>query len=125
MAVNLIRQPGQRRTIQKYGGGGFTVAGERFTGSILILPDGVKPWPISTFAEVTVASFEPLAPYTGQFDVCLLGCGARAEHVPAALRAALKGFGLHVEAMDTGAACRTFNVLAAEGRALAAALIAI
>jgi uncharacterized protein len=55
----------------------------------------------------------------------ILGLGPRFLMVPAELRQALKGHGIAVEAMDTGAACRTFNVLLAEDRRVAAALIAL
>ena len=58
-------------------------------------------------------------------EVLLLGCGAKAALVPRALRGALRADGVVIEAMDTGAACRTFNLLMAEGRRAAAALIAV
>jgi uncharacterized protein len=52
-----------------------------------------------------------------------VGCGARSVFVPPPLRAALKEIGLSLEVVDTGSACRTYNVLLAEGRRVAAALI--
>ena len=61
----------------------------------------------------------------GEFDFLLLGCGAVARPLPPPLRTLLKDAGVRVEPMATGAACRTYNVLVAEGRVLAAALIAI
>jgi len=71
----------------------------------------------------------PLAPVlteaaAGNVDLLLLGCGARMAMVPAALRQQLRDAGVVIEAMDTGAACRTYNVLMADGRRVAAALIA-
>ena len=65
-----------------------------------------------------------LAPDAG-VDLLLLGCGAAMRPVAPALRAALRKAGIAVEPMDTGAACRTFNVLLAEGRRVAAALVAV
>jgi uncharacterized protein len=125
MAVQLIRQGGERPTIRKYGGGTFVVAGVKVAGSVLVLPGGPRAWPVASFVDLTPDVFSPLAEIAGQIDVCLLGCGAQVERVPKNLRDHFRAVGLHVEAMDTGAACRTFNVLAAEGRALAAALIAV
>lgn len=61
----------------------------------------------------------------GKVDVCLLGAGPRLLPIPRALRTALKDAGVPTDPMDTGAACRTYNVLAGEGRAVAAALIAV
>jgi uncharacterized protein len=55
----------------------------------------------------------------------VLGCGPAALLVPEAVRARFKAAGIAIEAMNTGAACRTYNVLAAEGRPVAAALIAV
>ena len=56
-------------------------------------------------------------------DVWLLGTGAQARFLPIELRKSLKSKGYHIESMDTGAACRTFNVLIAEGRRVSAALL--
>ena len=123
--MQLIRQSGERRTIQKYGGGGFTIGGVRFAGSVLILPDSVTLWPVTTFANISEGAIEGVVKQALAFDICLLGCGSRVERLPAALRSYLRAAGLRIEPMETGAACRTFNVLAAEGPALAAALIAI
>jgi uncharacterized protein len=61
----------------------------------------------------------------GQIELLLLGCGPRMALIPSTLRAALRAKGIVLEPMDTGAACRTYNVLAAEGRKVAAALIAV
>ena len=56
-------------------------------------------------------------------EFLVIGCGARAMLVPPALRQELRDAGLRLDAMDTGAACRTYNVLLAEDRRVAAALI--
>ena len=74
---------------------------------------------------LNLADFQPLIALAGTLDVCLLGCGAHMQPLPRDLRAALKDAGLTVDPMDTGAACRTYNVLTGEGRAVAAAVIAI
>lgn len=125
MVVHLIRQGGERRTIRKYGNGAFTVGHATVSGSVLVLPDSLKPWAVGHFAELVAASFADVLPFKNQIDVCLIGCGLKVARLPVDVRTYLKDAGLHVEVMDTGAACRTFNVLIAEGRALAAALIAV
>lgn len=69
--------------------------------------------------------FGPILALGGKVDVCLIGCGRQLLPLPSALRAALKAAAVPHDLMDTGAACRTYNVLAGEGRAVAAALIAV
>jgi uncharacterized protein len=61
----------------------------------------------------------------GSVNLLLIGCGPRMAMIPAALRASLRAKGVVIEPMDTGAACRTYNVLMAEGRLVAAALIPV
>lgn len=82
-------------------------------------------WPVTAFADVTLEALAPVLALAGRVDVCLVGCGASLRPLPLALRAKLKEAGLPADPMDTGAACRTYNVLAGEGRAVAAALIAV
>ena len=72
--------------------------------------------------ELTPDSFAPLLERASGIDLCLLGSGSKTHQISAALKDALKQEGVNIETMDTGAACRTFNVLLSEGRALAAAL---
>ena len=117
--------PTGRQVIQGYGEGGFRIAGARHQGSVLVFPERTLAWPVTDIQSVSLDSLRPvLAPDAG-VRVLLLGCGARMAPVDPTLRAALREAGLGVEAMDTGAACRTFNVLLAEARGVAAALIAI
>ena len=122
--------PGGRQVVESYGGGGFRVSGQRLEGSILVLPDRSLAWPVARFAEITLQSLAPLfqpAPATGELraELLLIGCGTRLQLLPGELRRALRVQGIVCEAMDTGAACRTYNVLLAEGRAVAAALVAV
>lgn len=115
---------GDRPFIESYGPGGFRIGGERWTGPVLILADRVVAWdagdPATLDAEALAAAFAEEAT-----ELLILGLGAGAGSVPPAARAALREAGLAVEAMDTGAACRTYNLLAGEGRAVGAALIAL
>ena len=115
--------PGGRQLIQSYGGGGFTVAGSRHVGSIVILPERTLPWTVATATDLSLASLDVVTA-TG-VDLVLIGTGAVGTMVPPTLRAALKAAGVAAESMTTASACRTFNVLLAEDRRVAAALMAI
>ena len=119
--------PAGRPIIESYGDRRFRVSGVLFQGSVLIFPDRAVGWSVDAFAAVDEASLASVreAGNAGRIDVCLLGCGKRMGFVPEALRHHLRAAGVVVEPMDTGAACRTYNVLAAEGRLVAAALIAV
>lgn len=101
------------------------MANESYQGSIIVHPGGVMAWPVTRFEDVSLETLAPVLALAGKVDVCLIGCGARLLPIPPALRAALKQAGVPSDPMDTGAACRTYNVLAGEGRAVAAALIAV
>ena len=113
------------RVIDAYGNGGFRVGGEAFTGSILVLPDGsVTSWSADASA-LSPDSFTAVTATSPPPEILLLGCGPRAAFVPPPVRQHLREAGIVVDAMGTGAACRTYNVLIAEGRRVAAALIAV
>jgi uncharacterized protein len=118
-----LRQP---PSIDAYGGGGFRVSGQRIEGSILILSDVVRPWPVTTMAGLGPEQIDDvLQAGLREVEFLLLGVGAKVAPPPGALRQALQAAGMGLEVMDTATACRVYNVLAAEGRRLAAALIAI
>ena len=117
--------PPGRLLIEGYGGGGFEVGGTDHRGSILVLPDRVLPWPVTEAGAISLESLQPLIAAAAGLEVLLVGCGERAVLLPAALREGLRGHGFGVDAMATGPACRTFNVLQMEARAVAAALISV
>jgi uncharacterized protein len=96
-------------------------------GSALVFPAHAEPWPVADMAGVSEESLAPViaAGRAGEVEILLLGCGQRMAPVPRALREGLRAAGVVIEPMDTGAACRTYNVLMAEGRRVAAALIAV
>ncbi|MCA0202016.1 MAG: Mth938-like domain-containing protein [Proteobacteria bacterium] len=126
MSVNLTRQTtGSQPQIQKYGSGGFRVANADYRGSIIVHPGGVIPWAVTGFADLSLETLAPVLALASALDVCLIGCGEKLLPIPLALRTKLKEAGVPHDPMDTGAACRTYNVLAGEGRAVAAALIAV
>jgi uncharacterized protein len=112
-------RPG-RPFIDAYGPGFFRIGEFVQAGPILVLPDRALKWEAPALAALDEAA---LAPVTGAaVELLLLGCGRRPAPPPAGLREALRRHGIALEAMDTGAACRTFNVLLAEERRVAAAL---
>lgn len=117
--------PQGRQLIQSYGDGQFNISTVVFQGSVLVFPDETTPWSVSSADEVSVDTLSPITSRADQFDILLIGSGASFGRIPADLRRGLKDIGLVLEWMDTGAACRTFNVLVGEERRVAAALIAV
>ncbi len=115
----------QQVPIEAYGNGGFRFGGMSHKGSILCLPSGIWEWPVASVESLDRAALDDvLAPGAG-VSLLFLGTGPRIVRPPPGLRAACEAAGIALEAMDTGAAARTYNMLLAEGRAVAAALIAV
>jgi uncharacterized protein len=114
-----------RQLIQGYGGGGFTVGGSRYQGGVLVFPHRILAWPVPSVSNLTLASLGPVIEVAAEVQILVVGCGKRFEPPPQSLVAELRRSGIGVEWMDTGAACRTFNVLLLEDRSVAAALIAV
>src|ERR1700730_893369 len=114
--------PAGRQVIDSYGAHSFHVSGAGFGGAILVFPDRTVNWPVTALADVTAESLRPVIEHGG-VEILLLGCGKRMQPVRPALREALREAGIVVDAMDTGAACRTYNVLLSEERRVAAALL--
>lgn len=113
-----------RPPISGYGRGRFRLDGIEHNGSILILPDAVYPWPVNDPSDVSAETLEPVLSFSPHPGFFILGTGAAQLFPDSALRNAFAKAGIGLEAMDTGAACRTYNVLLAEERIFAAALIA-
>ena len=120
---NAAAPAARRQVIQAYGRRRFRVSGQVFQGSILVSPGHAEPWPVTDAEGITAASLDPVP--AEAIDILLVGCGASFRPPPRGLAEALKARGMALEWMDTGAACRTFNVLMAEDRRCAAALIAV
>jgi uncharacterized protein len=118
------RYPG-RAPIDAYGNGGFRFAGISHRGSILCLPSGIYAWPPASADDIDATSLAPALAEKGALGVLLLGTGPRQLTPDASLRGAFDAAGIALEAMDTGAACRTYNVLLAESRPVGAALLAV
>ena len=118
-------QPAGRQLILGYGKGGFLVSDVQWRGAILVFPDRVVPWKATSLQALTLESFAAVRGYEPTPDILLIGTGARMAMLPSALRAELRSFGLAIETMDTGAACRTYNLLVGEERRVSAALLPV
>ena len=117
--------PEGRKVIEAYGDGGFKVTLERIKGSMIIFPEQAIAWKVSCFEEITLESFQSIVDAHDMVDVLLIGCGQQQQFLAPDLERALRQKGIVPEVMDTGAACRTYNVLLSEERRAAAALIAV
>jgi uncharacterized protein len=124
MANAPARYPGLA-SIDSYGNGGFRFADMSHRGSILCLPSGIYAWEPADPATLQLSDLDAVLAEKDRIAFLLLGTGRRQVFAPAPLRHALAAAGIAVETMDTGAACRTFNLLLAERRQVAAGLIAI
>jgi uncharacterized protein len=119
--------PSGRQIVESYGEGRFRVTGQIHQGAIIIFPERTLAWPVASAAEASLENLEPIlaAGRARTVELLLFGQGPRMLLVPPALRQGLREAGIVLEPMDTGAACRTYNVLMAEGRLVAAALIPV
>jgi uncharacterized protein len=111
--------------IEAYGAGGFRFAGMSHRGSILALPNGIWAWPPRTAAEIDEASLARAIAEKAGIDFLLIGSGRDPALIAEPLRRRLRKEGLSFDVMPTRAAASTYNVLFAEGRRVAAALIAV
>ena len=123
-----------RAAIDAYGNGGFRFAGMSHRGSLLILPDRMCAWGVSSVADMSLASFASVLAELAVADPAtsnrvpwflLLGTGKVQVFPDADIRRAFIAARISLEVMDTGAAARTYTILLAEGRPVAAALIAV
>lgn len=115
--------------IQSYEGGGFRVSGRRFEGALFVTPDKATSWPggdrQASIKDLSEDDLQPITDDADALDVVLLGTGAKMELPTKEIRQYARAQGVALEVMDTGAACRTYNVLMAEGRRVAAALMPV
>lgn len=115
----------QQVGISAYGNGGFRFADMSHRGSLLCLPQGMFAWDVGSADAVTLELLAPVIAAADDIDVLLIGLGPDIAAIPRELRDALRERRVIVEAVNTGSAIRTYNVLLAEERAVAAALIAV
>ena len=111
--------------VHGYGDGGFRVSGTRHSGSLFLLPRLTTIWtPPTNLDDLTADDLMPLLGDPAA-PLLVLGAGEAPQHPFTELGAALRAHGVAFELLSTPAACRTWNVLMSEGRAAAAALVAI
>ena len=111
--------------IEGYGNGGFRFAEMSHRGSLLCLPTGMHKWDVSVPAEITFDNLAPVFDAADKIDVLLVGLGKDITGFDKAIRQALRDRRIIVEAIATGGAVRTYNILLGESRAVGAALIAV
>jgi uncharacterized protein len=122
-AIDLtVVVPAGRQIIERYAASGFRISGVVYTGSVLIFPERTLAWAPTCSEAITLESLAPVVEH-GAVQILLLGLGRRASALTSSVRLALRRAGIAAEPMDTGAACRTYNVLLAEDRRVAAALL--
>ncbi|MBP2528337.1 uncharacterized protein J3A73_000753 [Rhizobium sp. PvP099] len=114
-----------RAQIDAYGNGGFRFADMSHRGSILCLPSGIHGWDLGEGEPLTVSSLYKVLDEASGIEVLLIGTGHNLKPIPAEVKAALKAKGISSDPMSTGAAVRTYNIMLAESRAVAVALIAV
>ena len=111
--------------IDAHGGGGFRFGGMSHRGSVLCLPQGIWVWPVVSPGDVTSDALSRVFAAAADLDFFIIGSGAMPWQVPDVLRARFREAHVSLDAMMTGPAVRTYNVLLMEGRRVGAGLIAI
>lgn len=114
-----------RAPIDAYGNGGFRFADMSHKGSLLCLPSGIYGWDVAEPDDLTTSSFEKLFAEADGIEILLVGSGLDLKPLNSNLRTKLRKLNISADPMATGAAVRTYNVLIAEGRAVAAAFLAV
>ena len=114
-----------RAPIDAYGNGGFRFAEMSHKGSLLCVPSGIYAWDVATSDDLTVENFERVLSEADDIEILLVGSGADLIPIKPDLRSKLRQVNISADPMATGAAVRTYNVLVAEGRAVAAAFLAV
>lgn len=125
MVQPLLQHYPSLAPIDAYGNNGFRFADMSHRGGLMFLPTGVYGWPVTDVTAATLADFAHALAADAALEVLLIGTGIAHAQLPDAI---VKGFvdgKLGHEAMTTGAAARTYNVLLAEKRRVGAALIAV
>ncbi len=122
--VRQAHFPG-RAPIDAYGNGGFRFAEMSHKGSLLCLPSGIYGWDVKTPDDLKTSNFEKLFEEADDIEILLVGSGADLVPIKPTLRDKLRKAQISADPMATGAAVRTYNVLVAEGRAVAAAFLAV
>ncbi|WP_375415411.1 Mth938-like domain-containing protein [uncultured Bradyrhizobium sp.] len=111
--------------IEAYGNGGFAFADMSHRGSLLCLPDAIWAWPVARPDDIDEGSLQRVIANAAVIDTLIVGTGTDVWRPPSPLRDRLRKAGVVIDAMQTGPAIRTYNIMIGERRRVAAALIAV
>lgn len=114
-----------RAPIDAYGNGGFRFADMSHRGSLLLLPSGIYGWDMTEGDPLARDRFRRVLDEASEIEVLLVGTGQQIRPIPGDLKQLLRDCRISSDPMSTGAAVRTYNIMLAEQRAVAAALIAV
>jgi len=117
--------PAGKKIIESYGAGAFKVTGEKFENNIIIFPDSIHKFQASNIENAKPEDIAEIEKKADEIEVLLVGCGKNTEFFSNEIEAKLKSKNISIDYMDTGAACRTYNVLLSEERKVAVVLIAV
>ena len=111
--------------IEAYGNGGFAFADMSHRGSLLCLPEAIWAWPVTRAEDIDKAALARVFAGAAAIDTLIIGTGTDVWMPPSGLREALRAVRVVLDAMQTGPAVRTYNIMIGERRRVAAALIAV
>jgi uncharacterized protein len=111
--------------IDAYGNGGFRFADMSHRGSLLCLPNAIWAWSVANPEEIDRTSLEQVLDQANIIDSLIIGTGTDFWAPPNTLREIFRAVGIGIDAMQTGPAIRTYNIMMGERRRVAAALIAV
>jgi uncharacterized protein len=114
-----------RHQIESFGNGGFRLGSLSHQGSVVITPSGVRACDADALSKVTNEHVAAIVSEKANIDMLLIGAGRDMLPLPSALAQLLKEHGIGYDVMTTNAAVRTYNVVQAEDRRVAAILIAV
>lgn len=117
--------PSRVQLIRSYGPGHFLIGERQWHSPVLVTPTFTVEWQVALAEELSLDNLAPLREAPVPTELLVVGCGPRPVFLPPPLRAGLKAAGMALEVVDTGSACRIYNVLLAESRRVAAALIPV
>ena len=126
MEITPLQPSQDRQILQAYGKGGFRVSDTQWIGAVIVFPTRTVSWNVSSLADLALDVFAPVGEASDPpIELLLIGTGPRMALLPSKLQAGLRAMGFGIDIMDTGAACRTYNVLIGEERRVAAALLPV
>ena len=111
--------------IEAYGNGGFAFADMSHRGSLLCLPEAIWAWPVTKAEDIDKTALARVFEAAAGIDTLIIGTGTDVWVPPRELREALRAVRVVLDAMQTGPAIRTYNIMMGERRRVAAALIAV